>query len=51
MAGVLRADRRRARLYSAGEFGSVWSNKYEGCGNIGECCAFGRIAARNALKA
>lgn len=39
------------RLYSAGEFGSVWSNKYEGCGNIGECCAFGRIAARNALKA
>jgi succinate dehydrogenase/fumarate reductase flavoprotein subunit len=36
-------------LYSAGEFGSVWSNKYEGCGNIGECCAFGRISARSAL--
>lgn len=37
------------RLYSAGEFGSVWSDKYEGCGNIGECCAFGRISARSVL--
>lgn len=37
-------------LYSAGEFGSVWTNKYEGCGNIAECYVFGRIAARSALK-
>ena len=37
-------------LYSAGEFGSVWTNKYEGCGNIVECYVFGRIAARSALK-
>ncbi|MEG2200947.1 MAG: FAD-binding protein [Raoultibacter sp.] len=37
-------------LYSAGEFGSVWMNKYEGAGNIAECCAFGRIAARSVLE-
>ncbi len=36
-------------LYSAGEFGSVWTYSYQGGGNLGECCAFGRIAARNAL--
>ena len=37
------------RLYSAGEFGSVWCDKYQGAGNISECLAFGRIAARNVL--
>ena len=36
-------------LYSAGEFGSIWGAMYQGTGNIGECCVFGRIAARNAL--
>ena len=36
-------------LYSAGEFGSVWSGHYQGGGNLGECLAFGRIAARSAL--
>lgn len=36
-------------LYSAGEFGSVWSGIYQGAGNLGECMAFGRIAARSAL--
>ena len=38
-------------LYSAGEFGSVWCDKYQGAGNISECLAFGRIAARSALGA
>lgn len=38
------------RLYSAGEFGSVWCDKYQGAGNISECLAFGRIAARNVLN-
>lgn len=36
-------------LYSAGEFGSVWSNMYQGAGNLGECLAFGRISARTCL--
>lgn len=36
-------------LYSAGEFGSIWGNMYQGTGNIGECVVFGRIAARNAM--
>lgn len=36
-------------LYSAGEFGSIWGAMYQGTGNIGECCVFGRIAARDAL--
>ena len=36
-------------LYSAGEFGSVWSHMYNGGGNLGECLAFGRISARNCL--
>ena len=38
-------------LYSAGEFGSLWCDKYQGAGNIGECLAFGRIAARNVMGA
>jgi predicted oxidoreductase len=37
------------RLYSAGEMGSIFSYLYQGTGNIGECFAFGRIAARNAV--
>ncbi len=36
-------------LYSAGEFGSIWSNMYNGGGNLGECLAFGRISVRNCL--
>ncbi|MDR0514746.1 MAG: FAD-binding protein [Coriobacteriaceae bacterium] len=36
-------------LYSAGEFGSVWSEMYQGAGNLGECMAYGRISARNCL--
>ena len=37
------------RLYSAGELGSIYSYMYQGTGNIGECLAFGRIGARNAV--
>ncbi|WP_449315145.1 FAD-dependent oxidoreductase [Rubneribacter sp.] len=37
-------------LYSAGEFGSVWTYKYQGGGNLAECMVFGRIAARNVLS-
>ena len=40
-----------ARLYSAGELGSIYSYMYQGTGNIGECLAFGRISARNAVGA
>lgn len=36
-------------LYSAGEFGSVWCHDYQGGGNLGECVAWGRLAARSAL--
>lgn len=36
-------------LYSAGEFGSIWSNMYQGAGNLGECLAFGRISTRACL--
>jgi len=36
-------------LYSAGTFGSVLGRIYSVFGgNVGECCAFGRIAGRNA---
>jgi hypothetical protein len=38
------------RLYSAGELGSIYSYLYQGTGNIGECLAFGRVAARNAIS-
>ncbi len=38
-------------LYSAGEFGSVWCHDYQGGGNLGECLAWGRLAARSALGA
>lgn len=36
------------RLYSAGEFGSIWGYLYQGANNITECIVFGRIAGRNA---
>jgi uncharacterized protein with FMN-binding domain len=36
-------------LYSAGEFGSVWCHDYQGGGNLGECVAWGRLAARSCL--
>lgn len=35
-------------LYSAGELGAMWSDAYNGGGNLGECTAFGRIAGENA---
>ncbi|MCB0186838.1 MAG: FAD-binding protein, partial [Caldilineaceae bacterium] len=35
------------RLYSAGEFGSIYGYIYNGGGNVGECMAFGQIAAKN----
>jgi len=38
------------RLYSAGELGSIYAYLYQGTGNVGECFAFGRIAARNAVR-
>ncbi|MEG2369327.1 MAG: FAD-binding protein [Raoultibacter sp.] len=37
-------------LYSAGEFGSIWSGVYQGGGNVAECLIFGRISARSALQ-
>ncbi len=37
------------RLYNAGELGSIYDYLYPGTGNIGECLAFGRICARNAV--
>lgn len=36
-------------LFSAGEFGSIWGNYYQGTGNFAECMIFGRISARSAL--
>ena len=48
-AEVLRPDGSKiARLYSAGELGSIYSYLYQGTGNLGECLGFGRIAGRNA---
>lgn len=35
-------------LYSAGELGSLYSDLYQGAGNLGECIAFGRISGANA---
>ena len=37
-------------LLAAGELGSVWGHKYQGCGNIAECLVFGRIAAQTAMS-
>ncbi len=39
-----------ARLYSAGECGSIWGRLYPGGGNVSEAMAYGRIAARNVSK-
>lgn len=48
-ANILRTDGSPVpRLYSAGEFGSVWAWYYQGAGNVSECMVFGRIAGRNA---
>ncbi|MFJ2955470.1 FAD-dependent oxidoreductase [Streptomyces sp. NPDC087270] len=38
------------RLFSAGEFGSVWGYLYQGASNITECLVFGRIAGANAAS-
>lgn len=35
-----------ARLYSAGELGSMWDHIYQGATNNSEACVFGRIAGR-----
>jgi len=37
-------------LYSSGELGSIYSDCYQGGGNVGECIAFGRIAGGRAAK-
>lgn len=37
-------------LYSAGELGSMFSDIYQGSGNLGECVAYGRISGKNAAK-
>jgi predicted oxidoreductase len=39
-----------ARLYSAGELGSIYSSNYNAGGNVGECFAFGRVAGRSAAR-
>ena len=38
------------RLYSAGEFGSIYSWEYNGGGNLGETVAFGTIAGKAAAQ-
>ena len=35
-------------LFAGGEFGSIFPDMYNGGGNLGETCIFGRIAGRNA---
>lgn len=42
------ADQPIGHLYTAGEFGGVTSNMYQGGGNIAECIVFGKIAGANA---
>ena len=37
-------------LYSAGEFGSMYADKYNGGSNLMECVCYGQIAAENCLK-
>lgn len=39
-----------ARLYVAGELGSIWGSIYQGACNNAESIVFGRIAGRNAAK-
>lgn len=38
-------------LYSAGEFGGICANQYQGGNNIAECLIWGKIAGENAAKA
>ncbi|MFX3619545.1 MAG: NAD(P)H-dependent oxidoreductase [Sporolactobacillus sp.] len=38
-------------LYSAGEFGGINANQYNGGGNLAECLIFGKIAGENAAQA
>ncbi|MCD8339271.1 MAG: FAD-binding protein, partial [Burkholderiales bacterium] len=45
-----RQGKRIPHLYGAGELGSVFSNKYNGSGNIGESLIFGRIAGAEAAN-
>lgn len=37
------------RLYSAGEFGSIYPYMYNGGGNVSEAIAYGRVAARECI--
>lgn len=37
-------------LYSAGEFGGICTNDYQGGSNIAECLIFGKIAGESAAK-
>lgn len=37
-------------LYSAGEFGSMYADKYNGGSNLMECVCYGQIAAENCVK-
>ena len=41
-------DKPIARLYAAGELGSMWGSIYQGATNNAECIVFGRIAGRAA---
>lgn len=38
-------------LFSAGEFGGICANQYQGGNNIAECLIWGKIAGENAAKA
>jgi succinate dehydrogenase/fumarate reductase flavoprotein subunit len=47
-ANIVRVDKTPIeRLYSTGEFGSIWAWYYQGAGNISECMVFGRIAGKS----
>ncbi|MEG2212222.1 MAG: FAD-binding protein [Raoultibacter sp.] len=43
-------DKPIPHLYSAGEFGGVTANMYQGGGNIAECVVFGKISGENAAQ-
>ncbi|HAT53738.1 MAG TPA: FAD-binding dehydrogenase [Lactobacillus sp.] len=50
-AEVLNADGQPIpHLYSAGEFGGINANQYNGGGNLAECLIFGKIAGENAAS-
>ncbi|MFT8812458.1 NAD(P)H-dependent oxidoreductase [Oenococcus sp.] len=42
------SDQPIPHLYSAGEFGGINANQYNGGGNLAECLIFGKIAGENA---